>query len=682
MPINVMQDIVAANTHSLPLVLAGPILRAVHREQVTFWLATRAAVDIKLTLWVNDAPDSSMSAPEHTATSTDTAQPHNSTLGWHFTTTQMAGYCHTVRCAEQLYLQLIHIPLANDNLPEEVWINYDLRLKPQDNTTDWQGWQAWAPDLVYPGKDAPGFVIKSKLQRLLHGSCRKPHFPCRDGLVTADDFLAKQTDLKQWPALLMLSGDQVYADDVAAPLLRAVHQLIAQLGFNDERLPCSAVSQAVDLHHATPYYFKRDQLLPKTADGKAVLKQVFKGVKKPIFTSDSARNHLISLAEMLGMYLLVWSPAGWLQDAGELTPEQLAEFTPDDAARYREQQLIIADFAKGLPQVRRVLAHLPTAMIFDDHDVTDDWNLTAEWEQTAYNHDFSKRIIGNALIAYLLCQAWGNTPDRFEKTLLQRAEHAFTDSGSTHHQHLIDSLLRYEQWHYQWPTDPPLLVLDTRTRRWRSEVSLGRPSGLLDWEAITELQQDLLGHNAVVLVASAPVFGVKLIENIQKVFTFFGKPLLVDAENWMAHPGTANALLNIFRHPKTPKHFVILSGDVHYSFVYEVNLRGKRESPAIWQITSSGLKNQFPPRLLDVLDRLNRWLYAPRSPLNWLTTRRRMKIVPHKPDHASSGERLLNAAGIGLVDLNPDGSPKRVAQLTVNGDVVCFTLAADEARWE
>jgi hypothetical protein len=266
--------------------------------------------------------------------------------------------------------------------------------------------------------------------------------------------------------------------------------------------------------------------------------------------------------------------------------------------------------------------------------------------------------------------------------MLDNAEQALQQSGSDLHQQFITRLLKFEQWHYQWPTEPPLLVLDTRTRRWRSEVSISKPSGLLDWEAITELQQDLIGHDAVVLIAPAPVFGVKLIEGIQKVFTFFGKPLLVDAENWMAHRGTAYALINIFRHPKTPKNFVILSGDVHYSFVYEVNLRAKQQGPDIWQITSSGLKNQFPPRLLDVLDRLNRWLYSPRSPLNWFTKRRRMKIVPHKPDNAKAGERLLNRSGVGLVELNADGSPKKVMQLTASGEAIEFNISEGEARWE
>ncbi|WP_200881971.1 hypothetical protein [Nitrincola sp. A-D6] len=204
----------------------------------------------------------------------------------------------------------------------------------------------------------------------------------------------------------------------------------------------------------------------------------------------------------------------------------------------------------------------------------------------------------------------------------------------------------------------------------------------MDWEALTDLQQQLMHLDAVVLVSPAPMFGVKLIETVQRTFAWFGKPLIVDAENWMAHPGSASTLINMFRHPRTPQHFIILSGDVHYSFVYEIQLRGNQRGPDLWQITSSGIKNEFPKRLLDVFDRLNRWLYSPKSPLNWFTRRRSMKVIPHKPETADHGERLLNAAGIGLVQLNPDGSPKAVIQMRADGKDVRFVLSEAEARWE
>lgn len=147
---------------------------------------------------------------------------------------------------------------------------------------------------------------------------------------------------------------------------------------------------------------------------------------------------------------------------------------------------------------------------------------------------------------------------------------------------------------------------------------------------------------------------------------------MVDAENWMAHPGAAHTLLNIFRHPQTPEHFVILSGDVHYSFVYDVELRGRARGPEVWQICSSGVRNAFPARLLAVLDLLDRWLYAPRSPLNYFTRRRRLRIQPRKPEGVASGRRLLNGSGIGLVELDPEGRPWRIRELLADGPVVVF----------
>jgi len=256
------------------------------------------------------------------------------------------------------------------------------------------------------------------------------------------------------------------------------------------------------------------------------------------------------------------------------------------------------------------------------------------------------------------------------------------EPGGSGHDAFVQELLRLACWDYQWSTNPPLVVLDTRTRRWRSETSGHKPSGLIDWEALTDLQQQLRGQDAVVLVSAAPIFGVKLIEVIQRLFTWAGHPLLVDAENWMAHPGTGNGILNVFRHRNTPHHFVVLSGDVHYSFVYDVELRGHTRGPDIWQICSSGIRNRFPPRLLDMLDRANRILYSPGSPLNWFTKRRRMRIIPRKPQGSPPGSRLLNEAGMGLVELDDEGRPWRIRQLIAGGRAVEFERREEESRWD
>ena len=633
----------------LPVILAGPILRRVTRQEVVIWLATSRAGQLDATLLQND------------------------------TALDVKVDAELITAADALHFGLLRIS-TSEALPEGELISYDVALD--------ENWLLGKDkDLHYDGTNLPGFVFQPRLHRLLHGSCRKPHLmpdeaaeqsDSGDGLARADRYLASLSDPAERPSVLLMTGDQVYADDVAGPMLVAIHQLIERLQLSEESLPGTDLPDSRALHTDSPHYYNRDNLLPQTKLAGRLRDQFFTGAKKPVFTSVNARNHLMSLAELSAMYLLVWSPLCW--DGIDLSmPDAIPE---DQQERYQKERRVIEEFRACLQAARRVMANIPVAMIFDDHDVTDDWNLTAAWEEAAYEHPLSRRVIGNALMSYLLFQGWGNAPEKFDRDMLARAGRVLRDPASEDHDDFIDQLLVFDQWHFEWPTSPVLIVLDTRTHRWRSERSLNRPSGLMDWEALTDFQQQLIGHDAVVIVSAAPVFGVKLIEAIQRVFTWFGKPLMVDAENWMAHRGAARVLMNLFRHPKTPQNFVILSGDVHYSFVYDIHIRGKRSSPDIWQITSSGIRNEFPPKLLDVFDRLNRWLFAPWSPLNWLTKRRDMRVAPRRPETASRGERLLNGAGIGLVELDDKGAPTRVVQLCAGKDDVAFEFSDEQARWE
>jgi hypothetical protein len=634
----------------LPDVLAGPILRRLTPQRLVLWLAASRPLTLRLQLFEEPG--------EPATRDIELTAEHRRVLAF-------GAHAH---------VHLIDIALQ-PALPEGCVIGYDLLIGGTGaGQPRWRGIAEWAPQLLYPGAERPDFVLHTQLGTVLHGSCRKPHYDSADGLAAADDWLSGQRrNAAQRPALLMLTGDQIYADDVAGPLLATAHALMRRLELWPETIPGTLVADTDALLASDNCYYRREQLLPLTEANRRLLDLFFGGARKPVFTAASAHNHLITLAEMLAMYLLVWSPEPWAAVAAD-KPALPAPFD----SRYEAERTLVDDFVATLPKVRRLLAHVPTYMIFDDHDVTDDWNLSAEWEQAAYEHPFSRRIIGNALIAYLLCQGWGNCPEAFEGDAMDRLQAYCDDPSAATQNALIETLLRLERWQYTLQTTPRLVVLDTRTRRWRSESRLGKPSGLMDWEALSELQDNLLGATSVVLVSPAPIFGVKLIETVQRVFTWIGKPLLVDAENWMAHRGAASVILNIFRHRRTPNHFVILSGDVHYSFVSDVRIRGRRAGPAIWQITSSGLKNEFPPRLLDWFDRLNRWLYHPYSPLNWLTKRRRMLVDPRKPSEAAAGERLVNRSGFGLVRLDTSGRPVDIRQITADGDSVQFP--ADSAE--
>ncbi|MEZ8094389.1 alkaline phosphatase D family protein [Photobacterium swingsii] len=636
----------------LPLLLAGPILRKVTASHISIWLVSSEALEARFSLSIKGASESFFQA--------DVLAEHQIQIGsnaW-----------------------VVHAQFSGC-FPTDTALQYQLATQQGDIT-------ALMPSLLYRDESALTFSIKPRADYVLHGSCRNPHHPSQDSLVAADDKVAAQA-VSERPSLLMMSGDQIYADHVAGPTLDAIEQVIKLLGLSDERLPAGCESELVtaqDIFNSPHHFYGRDKLLPHyTSDLDSVdqtdsffrrLKARLPKRQLPVFSSRESENHLITFAEYFAMYLLVWSPQLWrLVNTNRLAEQNFKVNGQTLSAKWQqvwhEEKKHLDAFVAGLPQVQRLMAHIPTYMIFDDHDVTDDWNLTVGWEKAAFDSLLARRVIGNGLISYWLCQGWGNAPEHFDDSFIALARCYFSQPSAAHQDAFIAHLYRFEQWHYTIETQPKMLVLDTRTRRWRSESRMNKPSGLMDWEALIEMQQAMLNEPAVIIVSAAPMFGVKFIETLQRGMTWLGQPLLIDAENWMAHPGSANTLLSIFTHTKTPTNFVILSGDVHYSFAYDIKLRFRRSSPNIFQITSSGIKNEFPNRLLRVCDTMDRLLYSPRSPLNWLTKRKRLKIFKRDPD-THGHDRLINRSAIGELRLAKDGSPSHISILTAKGEVIAF----------
>ncbi|GEA13501.1 alkaline phosphatase family protein [Alteromonas sp. KUL49] len=622
---NIKEGSVVIFSSSLPAVIAGPIVRHVSATSCHLWLVTSKVVDVDVLLAQNGIKLETRSSSEY------------------------------VSVGEFAHIYLLSVTPTQAFTPNEP-ISYDIQFADDGFQEDWQ---KYLPRLLYKGEPSLSFRWVPSPTKILHGSCRKPHHKGGDALAQVDNVFAEANATgNDKPDILFMTGDQIYADDVAGPMLQAIQQTISMLGLTGESIEGATVSHSDDLPNHVHNYYEREQLLPQIATNTLLASMFFGAKKKPVFTSVNAKNHLISCNEIIAMYLLVWSPVLW--ENIKLSSEKVPDI---HQGLFDEEQKVIENFVEDLPRVQRVLAHIPSYMIFDDHDVTDDWNLTRGWEQEVYNNPFSKRMIGNALTGYLLCQGWGNAPTKVAP-LINQAKQVFQTSSLKEQDEFIQTLLHFEQWDYRLDTTPPIAVLDTRTRRWRSESSLNKPSGLMDWEALCDFQQGIIGKEAVIVISAAPIYGVKFIEAIQKVFTFFGKALTVDAENWMAHQGTANVMLNIFTHYNTPPEFIILSGDVHYSFVYDVRLRYRKNSPHITQFTCSGMKNAFPDKLIKTLDRINRALYGPSSLLNIFTRRRNMTVKARKP--AGSRGELLNGSAIGLLELSPD-----------NHTVLCKALMSD-----
>ena len=74
---------------------------------------------------------------------------------------------------------------------------------------------------------------------------------------------------------------------------------------------------------------------------------------------------------------------------------------------------------EDLPKVRRVLANIPTYMIFDDHEVTDDWNITYKWQKLTRGNALGRSVTRNALAAFTIFQYWGNNPRACRKGNIQ-----------------------------------------------------------------------------------------------------------------------------------------------------------------------------------------------------------------------------------------------------------------------
>ncbi len=564
----------------------------------------------------------------------------------------------SIQLGQQLYLNFINVMPVSGQFAVDSLIYYSLH--DEDKSLDLSSY-------CYERAESPAFVIPNRLDRILHGSCRNPHHPAKDSLVAADNWQNDQRQsLNAGADLLLLSGDQIYADDVAGPMLLAIEKVISLFGVFQE--------PALDLDLPEEFeqqLYQRHLHLPKVPWQKRSKFGVGYWLKKdePHFSSLKAENHLIHFQEFIALYLLNFSAVTWqLIDFESIECPALA---PKYANLFKLEKDALLGFAKGLHSVERLFANVSTLMMFDDHDVTDDWNLTAGWEQAIYQHPASRRIVNNGLISYWLMQGIGNDAGDNSLSLLASFKQSLQQQN-WQFQDFDKLILNFNHWHYELNTIPKVVVLDTRTHRWRNEQNFNEPSGLLDWERLTELEESLLSHDKVIIVSPAPVFGVKSIEAIQAIFNFCGQPLLVDVENWMAHEGSAKKLLDTFRREDTPKETLILSGDVHYSFCFSVQKRFGKHKNRIWQLTASGIKNEFPRKLINVLDKLDSILYAPKSPLNFFTKRWQMEVDKHQT--IGEGQKyLVSNAAISLIELN-DGLLAKYELIHADNQITEFDL--------
>ncbi|MDB4583106.1 hypothetical protein N9164_08140 [Draconibacterium sp.] len=469
---------------------------------------------------------------------------------------------------------------------------------------------------------------------LVHGSCRKLHGIGKDGLA-ALDFLIKSTILepKKRPHQLFLTGDQIYADDVSPLVLTHLSkQGKALFGSFDEKIVVTnSKTVSANLTNFPPNL--RSTVTRKSAK----------------FTSNDDTNHLIAFHEFIAMYLFSFS--------NHLLPDELANLKDDISSsaidqivtglsgaidnsptdmrdllmnakeketfdhtsnakrnewerklklQLKKEVKTVVEFKDNLPRIARIVANVPVYMIFDDHEITDDWYMTKDWRDKVLSHPFGVNIIRNGLMAYTLFQGWGNDPISFQTgdkaTLLSQikavAGTGAADGPSLAVANSIDALLGFDgntpkiKFHYNVLTGPTTTyVLDTRTRR-TFETRHGCP-GLMSSEALLEQLPDTpppVGAEIVFIVSPAPVLGLAIFEElIQPLISSIKSNVYADTEAWgLNFAAFESFLARIEKYKK----IVLLSGDVHFGLTTTLDYFKGANKARIVQLVSSALKNE------------------------------------------------------------------------------------------
>ncbi|MFC6672370.1 hypothetical protein [Marinobacterium aestuariivivens] len=248
----------------MPAVIAGPLLRRLEAGRLIFWLVGTRELNLRLSLF----------------------DPVGGECLWQVVPSP-GDELQRVRIGERAWIHLLDLR-PTQPLPMDRELEYDLQVDGESIVT-------LMPGLLYPGRSRLSVMIKSRLDQLLHGSCRKPHFPGPDALVRADDWLGRHLESTERPALLMLSGDQIYVDDVAGPMLQGLHQVIELLGLYGETFEQAAVADSDSLYSHPDCNYRRQNLLPRTRPRLGWRDRLLNGASRPIFTGHAIGNHLISL---------------------------------------------------------------------------------------------------------------------------------------------------------------------------------------------------------------------------------------------------------------------------------------------------------------------------------------------------------------------------------------------------
>jgi hypothetical protein len=268
------------------------------------------------------------------------------------------------------------------------------------------------------------------------------------------------------------------------------------------------------------------------------------------------------------------------------------------------------------PEVRWLLATVPSAMIFDDHDVRDDWNISAAWrEQMRRTAWWPPRIVG-AYMSYWVYQHLGNLPpDRLAQEGVYDAVRRDGGNALRQYAKLADDEVdggTLVRWSYGRDLGVArLVVIDTRSGRVLDEQGRQMLSDD-EWDLVEGFLRGDVRH--LVVASSLPVVLEHSLHDLERWddalcsgawgrrFARVGETIrqAADLEHWAAFPESFTRLTRRLgavaagAHGEPPSTVTVLSGDVHHSYVAPLSFPGTATRSPVVQVVSSPLRNAVP----------------------------------------------------------------------------------------
>jgi hypothetical protein len=270
------------------------------------------------------------------------------------------------------------------------------------------------------------------------------------------------------------------------------------------------------------------------------------------------------------------------------------------------------------PANRWLLSTVPSAMIFDDHDVRDDWNTSQKWRDEMAKVPWWPGRIAAALSSYWVYQHLGNLSiqERRDDALWQAVSEL--DSADDAGKLLEDFGARadadpqaYRWSHARRLGAVRLVVIDTRAAR----VLRDGERAMLDPSEMEWLDEQMRGDCDHLVIGSSLPFlmpvGLHHFEAWDEAIAqgswgtrwrWVGEKIRqgADLEHWAAFEKSfrqiADKVIAIAEGKRgtAPATVMFLGGDVHHSYLSEADLRERRVISRVMQAVCSPIRNPLP----------------------------------------------------------------------------------------